>query len=113
MVGATDDNVSHLTVFDKTVLVPIIEQLEPVELILGWARLLAGYRFRMVRELSNLFVADNLRPSLYTPATVDYDFWIGENSLAMQDQLELARRIARLPGRDFLVNGFIAFDPLH
>jgi predicted TIM-barrel fold metal-dependent hydrolase len=76
-----------------------------------WARLLTGYRSSIAQTYQSTYDPAGTRLALATPALVDYNYWLEDQSpAALREQVEVMSRISlrnRTP-----VHGFVAFDPL-
>ena len=77
---------------------------------------MGGYFDRLSREyrqnlLFTLYAKDNSRLILATPALVDYNYWLEDQSpSALRDQVELMGQLSlKQPSP---MHGFVAFDPL-
>jgi hypothetical protein len=85
------------------------------EEISNWASWAWGYtnwRFQILRNLANLSPqgADEIR--LYTPATIDFAYWLDQTDTTPIDlQAEIMRLISALPQPGFGARGIISFDP--
>jgi predicted TIM-barrel fold metal-dependent hydrolase len=76
-----------------------------------WARLLTGYRSTIAQTYQSLYDPAGARMILATPALVDYNFWLEDESpSALRDQVEVMSRISLRQNRP--MHGFVAFDPL-
>jgi predicted TIM-barrel fold metal-dependent hydrolase len=85
------------------------------EEISNWASWAWGYtnwRFQILRNLAHLSPqgADEIR--LYTPATIDFAYWLDQtDTTPIDQQAEIMRLISALPQPGFGARGIIAFDP--
>ncbi len=76
-----------------------------------WAEVLADYRANIAHTYLSLYDANKTRLALATPALVDYNFWLQDQSPSpIADQIEVMALLSlRLPKP---VHGFAPFDPL-
>jgi predicted TIM-barrel fold metal-dependent hydrolase len=76
-----------------------------------WARLLTGYRSSIAQTYQTLYDPGRTRLIIATPALVDYNFWLEDESpAALRDQVEVMSRISLRQNRP--MHGFAPFDPL-
>jgi predicted TIM-barrel fold metal-dependent hydrolase len=76
-----------------------------------WARLLTGYRASIAQTYQALYDPAGTRLILATPALVDYNFWLEDQSpAALREQVEVMSRISLRQRHP--IHGFVAFDPL-
>lgn len=82
-------------------------------LLLRWFALFTRYRYSLADKLAADHAAQNFKPLLLCPATVDYDNWLGEHvdKSPMPSQVAVMGRIARRTSGP-AVHGYVAFDPL-
>ena len=76
-----------------------------------WGRLLTGYRSTIAETYRSTYDTAGKRLILATPALVDYNYWLEDQSpAALRDQVEVMSRLSlREP---YPVHGFAPFDPL-
>jgi predicted TIM-barrel fold metal-dependent hydrolase len=76
-----------------------------------WARLLTGYRSTIAQTYQSLYDPAGTRLILATPALVDYNYWLEDQSpTALRDQIEVMSQISLRQRHP--VHGFAPFDPL-
>ncbi len=77
-----------------------------------WIQLFKLYRYRLVDVLTSHYENSNAKPQLITPATVDYDRWLGQD--VETPLLEQAKVLSEIALRETgpAVHSYIAFDPL-
>ncbi|HZV19995.1 MAG TPA: amidohydrolase family protein, partial [Hyphomicrobiales bacterium] len=76
-----------------------------------WAGLLTDYRANIAERYRKLYDPENTRVALVTPALIDFNFWLNDQSPApLREQIEVMSLLSlRLP---FPMHGFVPFDPL-
>ncbi len=77
----------------------------------NWAEVLADYRANIANKYFSLYDPGKTRLALATPALIDYNFWLQDQSPSpIADQIEVMAALSlRLPKP---VHGFAPFDPL-
>jgi predicted TIM-barrel fold metal-dependent hydrolase len=77
----------------------------------SWAEVLTDYRGKIAEAYYTLYDPDHARLILSTPALVDYNYWLEDQSpSSLQDQVELMGLLSLRQSRP--MHGYVAFDPL-
>lgn len=77
----------------------------------SWAEVLTNYRANIAATYQSLYDPKKSRLVLATPALVDYNFWLDDQSPSpIRDQIELMAHLSLRS--DFPIHGFAPFDPL-
>lgn len=81
--------------------------------LLRWFALFTRYRYVLSEQLADEFRCQGFTPLLLCPATVDYDYWLGQyvDESPLPDQVTVMGRLARRRTGP-VVHGYIGFDPL-
>ena len=76
-----------------------------------WGRLLTGYRATIAETYRSTYDTGGKHLILATPALVDYNYWLEDQSPAsLRDQIEVMSRLSL--HEPYPVHGFAPFDPL-
>ena len=80
---------------------------------LRWFALFTRYRYVLAADLAAAHRRQGFEPLLLCPATVDFDFWLGEyvRTSPMPDQVAVMGALARRKTGP-VVHGYVGFDPL-